>query len=83
MKPDTTPNGDAKIKKVSQTDFCFSLAKESAHTGIQMHTNTWQKPIANLSEKSIQQLEDRPNTQINTAFINRVEQRAGLIRLDF
>jgi hypothetical protein len=34
MKPETTPKGDAKIKNVSQTDFYFSLAKASAHTGI-------------------------------------------------
>jgi hypothetical protein len=40
MNPKTTPRGDAKIKNVSQTDFYFSLAKASAHTGIKMHAKT-------------------------------------------
>jgi len=34
MNPNTTPRGDAKIKNVSQTDFYFSFANASAHTGM-------------------------------------------------
>lgn len=83
MNPKTTPSGDAKIKNVSQTDFYFSLAKASAHTGIKIHTKTQQKPIPNLSPKSITKLDDRPKTYIAIAFEARDKTRAGLIRLDF
>lgn len=32
--PATTPSGDAKIKKVSHRDFCYSFANASAQTGM-------------------------------------------------
>jgi len=40
IKPMITPTGDARIKNVSQTDFYFSAAKESAQTGIKIQLKT-------------------------------------------